>query len=239
MRYILFIILLFAFCNLCFGQEKNVNDDNIFYPVEKHPQFPGGETELYKFIKLKRTYPKSAQEDGIEGRVITRFVILPDGSIDNVTVLRGIHPACDSVAIEIIRSMPKWIPGTLNGKAVSTSYTLPITFPYDGGSRRVYWAPDQRASFQGTEQALFKFIAENMKYYGCSEGPCPQGRVVVRFIITKEGKIDLPKIIKGITPTLDNEALRIINLMPDWIPAKHKGETVNSYFILPIVFRLE
>jgi len=232
MRYILYIFLILSFTNFCFGQEKE-----LLY-IETMPRYPGGEAELYNFIRNKRTYPKSAQEEGIEGRVITRFVVLPDGSIDNVTIVRGIHPACDSVAINIIRSMPKWIPGTLNEKAVPISYILHIIFPYDmKKGEKVYWAPDQKASFLGADQALFKFITENLKYP--VQEPCCQGKVIIRFIVTKEGKIESPEIVTSLDTPFDKESLRVINLMPDWIPARHKGEVVNSYFILPIVFRLK
>lgn len=70
-------------------------------------------------------------------------------------------------------------------------------------------------------------------------GPCFQGRVIIRFIVTKQGKIAKPAIIKSLTSAADKEALRVINLMPDWIPGKHKGELVDVYYTIPIVFRLK
>jgi len=236
MKNILLVLSLLVFSNSCFGQDKKISNDNIFYPVEKYPQFPGGETELYKFIQDKLYYPHSAFRDSIQGRVIIRFMIRKTGDIDSVRLIRGIHPDCDKIAMNIVKAMPKWSPGNQMGEVVDVWFTLPIIFKLP---EIEIVSPEQLPSFPGAEQALFKFIAENLKYHGCSEGPCPQGRVTIRFIVTKEGKIEAPEIIRGITPTLDNEAIRIVSIMPKWIPAKHKGKNVDAYFTLPIVFRLE
>ena len=103
-------------------------NNNIYEAVEQMPDFPGGESEMMKFIRENIQYPASAKEYGIQGRVILRFVVTETGTIENITVLRSLDPACDKEAIRLLKSMPKWIPGKQNDEIVSVYYTLPIAF---------------------------------------------------------------------------------------------------------------
>lgn len=99
-----------------------------FTTVEQMPTYPGGETEMYSFISKQLKYPVTAQESGIQGRVIVRFVVTSTGEISDVKVLRGIDPACDKEATRVVKMMPKWVPGKQNGRNVAVYFTLPIIF---------------------------------------------------------------------------------------------------------------
>jgi len=99
-----------------------------FTSVEQMPQYPGGTAELNKFIASNLRYPTIAAENGIEGRVTLRFVVDKDGNVSDVQVLRGLDSSCDNEAIRVVKSMPKWIPGKQNGRAVPVYFTLPIVF---------------------------------------------------------------------------------------------------------------
>ena len=105
-----------------------VEEEKVFDMVEQMPQFPGGPSELMKYISEHMKYPTIAQENGTQGRVTCQFVVGSDGSVRDVNVLRGVDPYLDKEAIRVIKSMPKWIPGKQNGKAVSVKYTVPIIF---------------------------------------------------------------------------------------------------------------
>lgn len=105
-----------------------VEEEKVFDMVEQMPQFPGGQAEMMKYIQQNLRYPTIAQENGVQGRVSCQFVVGPDGSIRDIVVVRGVDPYLDREAIRVIQSMPKWIPGKQNGKAVSVKYTLPIMF---------------------------------------------------------------------------------------------------------------
>ena len=96
--------------------------------VEQMPTFPGGTTELMKYIGEHLKYPPIAAENGTQGKVICRFVIGKDGQVRDVTIARSLDPYCDKEAIRVIKSMPKWIPGKQNGKAVAVNFTVPIVF---------------------------------------------------------------------------------------------------------------
>lgn len=99
-----------------------------FTTVEQMPQFPGGNAELLKYIANNIKYPTIAAENNIQGRVVVRFVVSKDGSISDVTVLRSLDASCDREAMRVVKSMPKWIPGMQNGRAVPVYFTLPVVF---------------------------------------------------------------------------------------------------------------
>ena len=103
-------------------------EEQVFDMVEQAPQFPGGQEEMMKYIYDNIKYPIIAQENGISGRVICQFVVGSDGKVRDVKVARGVDPSLDKEAVRVIQSMPAWIPGRQNGKAVSVRYTLPIIF---------------------------------------------------------------------------------------------------------------
>lgn len=102
--------------------------EEIFTAVEQMPQFPGGEAELLKYVATHIKYPTMAAENNIQGRVVVKFVVKKDGNVGEVVVLRGKDPDLDKEAVRVVKSLPKFIPGKMNGQAVSVWYTLPINF---------------------------------------------------------------------------------------------------------------
>ena len=102
--------------------------EEIFTAVEQMPQFPGGEAELMKYVTNHIKYPTMAAENNIQGRVVVKFVVKKDGSVGEVQVLRGKDPDLDKEAVRVVRTLPKFIPGKMNGQAVSVWFTLPINF---------------------------------------------------------------------------------------------------------------
>ena len=102
--------------------------EEIFTAVEQMPQFPGGEAELMKYIANHIKYPPMAAENNIQGRVVVKFVVKKDGSVGEVQVLRGKDPDLDKEAVRVVRTLPNFIPGKMNGQAVSVWFTLPINF---------------------------------------------------------------------------------------------------------------
>ena len=92
------------------------------------PQFPGGNAELMRYLSANIKYPTIAAENGIEGRVVLKFVVGKDGGISNIQVVRALDPSCDKEAVRVVKGMPKWIPGMQNGHAVAVYFTLPVLF---------------------------------------------------------------------------------------------------------------
>lgn len=109
----------------CFDKEGKIID---YFPYEQMPQFPGGDQELFKFLSQNVKYPVSAQKSGIQGRVITQFVVDAEGKITDQNVIRSINRELDQEALRVIRAMPVWIPGIQDGEKVRVKYTLPVNF---------------------------------------------------------------------------------------------------------------
>lgn len=100
----------------------------VFVVVEEMPSFPGGDTELFKFIYDNIKYPDVAKENNIQGKVILRFCVTYKGTVDQVSVVRGVDPLLDEEAIRVIKMLPLWKPGKQGGKPVNVWYSVPISF---------------------------------------------------------------------------------------------------------------
>ncbi|MDP1623254.1 MAG: TonB family protein [Bacteroidales bacterium] len=100
----------------------------IFTVVEEQPGYPGGDEARIAFLQNNIKYPEEAKELGIQGKVFVTFVVEVDGSITDVRVLRGIGGGCDTEAMRVVKSMPKWVPGKQRGVPVRVQFNLPIKF---------------------------------------------------------------------------------------------------------------
>ena len=109
-------------------QEKEKEENQVFFIVEDMPQFPGGELALRKFIAKSIKYPVIAQENGIQGTVYVTFVVGKDGSVTDAKIARGVDPSLNKEALRVVNNLPKWKPGMQRGKPVRVSYTVPIKF---------------------------------------------------------------------------------------------------------------
>jgi protein TonB len=105
-------------------------EEYIYEVVDETAQFPGGQEALKKYIKDNLKFPQTAIDMGIEGKCYLKFIVFQSGNISNVKVVRGVTdcPECDREAIRIVKSMPNFIPGKVNGKAVNSTFTLPVPF---------------------------------------------------------------------------------------------------------------
>jgi TonB family protein len=93
------------------------------------PEFPGGDAGLLEFISKNTRYPEDAKTKGITGKVIVRFAVETDGSVDKVSVLKGVNPQLDAEAFRVVSSLPKFAkPGLIKDKPVAVWYMVPINF---------------------------------------------------------------------------------------------------------------
>ena len=97
---------------------------------------------------------------------------------------------------------------------------------------------DQMASYPGGIPALMDFLNENIKYPEQAEREGIEGRVVAGFIVERDGSVSNIEILKSVHPLLDAEVIRILSLMPNWIPGRQNGQPVRVKYSLPITFRL-
>lgn len=102
--------------------------EKTFDVVENMPSYPGGRNAMIAFFSSNMKYPEAAKKKGIHGRVIVNFVVDKDGSITEAKVVRSVDPLLDKEALRLVYSMPKWKPGTMDGKPVRVRYSVPFTF---------------------------------------------------------------------------------------------------------------
>lgn len=100
------------------------------------------------------------------------------------------------------------------------------------------YAVEQQPQFPDGLDAMYKFLKKNMEYPELAKEIGLSGIVYVQFVVSKEGKIEHARIVRGVGGGLDQEALRVVNLMPDWKPGRHNGKPVAVNFTLPIKFQL-
>ena len=98
---------------------------------------------------------------------------------------------------------------------------------------------EQMPSFPGGQNALFEYLTANVRYPDDCEETCVQGRVIVSFVVERDGSVAEAKVVKSVYPSLDEEALRVVSGMPKWIPGKLNGESVRTKYTIPITFRIQ
>lgn len=103
----------------------------------------------------------------------------------------------------------------------------------------IFTVVEEMPSFPGGLQELMKFISKEVKYPAEAQEKGIQGRVILSMVIDKEGNVNDIKVLRGVDPLLDNEAIRVIKSMPKWTPGKQKGKAVNVKYTIPVSFKLQ
>ena len=98
---------------------------------------------------------------------------------------------------------------------------------------------EQMPYFPGGTNALVEYMEKNIRYPEDCEEVCIQGRVIVSFVVEKDGSISDAKVVRSVYPSLDEEALRVVNGMPKWCPGKQNGQSVRTKYTIPVTFRLK
>jgi periplasmic protein TonB len=125
----LLVFLVFAFASQnSFAQADVSEKDEIYTVLDHQPEFPGGTMAMYRYLAENIKYPSSARGNRVTGKVMVKFVVEKDGSIDKVIVLKSLESACDQEAIRLVKSMPKWNPGSVNGIKKRAYFQIPIIF---------------------------------------------------------------------------------------------------------------
>jgi len=246
--------------NIYKNQQQKPVKEEIYtcFDIEKEPEFKGGEKAMLKFMKMNMHYPLIAQRAGVEGTVIVRFVVDKTGKISNVKIKQGIGSGCDEEAIRVIKVMPAWNPGRNNGRFVPVIIQLPILFQLskkihdenanivvdyksinsENEKNRPLINVEHDPEFKGGYNAMLKFLKKNMKYPITPRKAGTQGIVFVYFVVEKTGKITRVKLLRGIDKACDEEAIRLVKSMPDWIPGRQNGKVVASFYQIPVKFQL-
>ena len=112
-------------------QATTSQNGEVYMVVEQMPEYPGGISELMKYIARNIKYPADALREKKQGRVIVQFTVGTDGYTSDFKVMHSVSPSLDAEAIRVLANMPKWTPGMQRGKTVPVKYTVPVTFRLD------------------------------------------------------------------------------------------------------------
>jgi TonB family protein len=230
----------------------------VYTAVERLPEFPGGLEAFGKFLASNIKYPASAREQKIQGRVIITFVVERDGSLSNERVVRGITGDLDNEALRVMKLSPQWKPGTQGNRPVRVQYSVPISFALapdadttkavtparfsiasaQSGSDPVFTSVEDVPEFKGGIEAFGKFLATNIKYPKAARDNNVQGRVIITFVVEKDGSLSNMKVLRGIGSGCDEEAVRVLSISPAWKPGVQNGKPVKVQYSVPISFSL-
>ena len=221
------------------------------------PMYPGGSHEMTRFIANSLRYPREAADQDIQGLVVYNFVVELDGSLSNFEIMHRAHPLLDEEALRIIKSMPPWRPAVYKGENVRSTQYVPMYFKLNKNGTRssttaqqrkvmpldpneeIFTIVDQMPEFPTGEDGLGRFISEFIQYPVRAKQEGIQGRILCAFIVRKDGTISNVEVVNGLDNELDNEALRVLSMMPKWTPGKNDNKIVSVKCILPIDFKID
>lgn len=263
LRCTIVIALLLLFVN---GYTQTPANDTPLTLTQQMPEYPGGKDSLMYDILSKVVYPKACADSSIQGKVYIRFVVNRDGSASDFEVIKTPHPLLGDAAVQAARSIKKFSPGMQDGKPARVWVSVPVMFkikvqevipPPDLANlvpitdpamlkeleEAAKDIPDMASEtppqFPGGDNEFVHFLQRNISYPELERDNDIQGKVHVRFIVTETGAIDSVVVVKGVSPGLDNEAVRIIKMMPRFTPGTYAGKPIRVYFNMPIVFKLD
>ena len=188
-------------------KNEGANDnDSIYNVVSENAEFPGGNMAASNWISKNMTYPEECRKQGIEGRVVIKFVVNKDGSIVDAEAVKSPHPALAEEGLRVVKSMPKWEPAKENGKVVRSRFNIPIMFWLDGGKKTQYTSPQKPQSPQsltdeqkavhdwfGAQPELMTHLNKNIRYPKECQEQGFEGRVLVSIAVEKDGSVSVEK----------------------------------------------
>lgn len=125
-------------------------------------------------------------------------------------------------------------------EAQAEAYVAPtIVEEEEESAQQIFTVVEEMPQFPGGDQQLLKFIANAIKYPVIAQENGIQGRVVVSFVVNRDGTVVDAEVVRGVDPSLDREAIRVVNTMPKWKPGMQRGKPVRVKYTVPIMFRLQ
>lgn len=187
---------------------------------EKAARFPGGIKGFHKYLSKNLKYPREAQRQGLQGVVTVEFIVEVDGSLSGFNIVNSKGPSLDKEALRVIEGMPNWIPGEKNKKSVRQKIQQNVIFGFEGTPFEEIDLT--KASFPGGNSAFKIFVRDNMTKIKTLPKPNKyKNSVRVEFEVDTLGNITNGKLLNSLGAPFDQEALRLVDSMPKWIPASN------------------
>ncbi|MEO7310031.1 MAG: energy transducer TonB [Chitinophagaceae bacterium] len=248
----------------CENDEWGCN--TVFSCLDMAPEFPGGLDSLKSYIAGNTNYTDAAVDHDIEGVIRCQFIIGADGKVTEAGLLNNLGYGLDEEVLRVVRSMPDWIPAEDNGRKAPYRLIQTITFSLEPEEKlpvkralaikapncdtvtrqplededfiQFYKCEEQTAPFKGGTDSLMKFLATNTHYPGAAIDRGIEGTIECSFVISRDGKIREAAIIKGLGYGLDEEVIRVVMSMPDWIPEEAGGRKVSYKMVQKFTFSI-
>ena len=236
-------------------------DDQPFLIAETMPLFPmqeggnpgyGDLNTFRAWVQKNIKSPAEAFRNGEQGRVVLSFVVEKDGSVSNIQILQTPGKAFSEETRRVVAASPKWKPGEQRGEKVRVRYTLPVDFRITataqdtktsenkGSGEEPFLVVDTPPQFNGGDIGEFRrWVQMNVKYPAEALGKNIYGKVLVTFVIEKDGSVGNAEIFKSPDKSLADEVLRVIGKSPKWTPGKQRGEAVRVKFGMPVDFAVQ
>ena len=125
------------------------------------------------------------------------------------------------------------------GEKVEVKYVPVVVEEEEPEEQTIFEVVENMPEFPGGNAALMQFLSKNIKYPTIAQENGTQGRVIVQFVVNKDGSVVDPVVVRSVDPYLDKEALRVIGQMPKWTPGKQRGKAVRVKYTVPVMFRLQ
>jgi protein TonB len=248
--------------------KQSKNDTNIYYSnqVESIAHFKYG-NDTFNKIFLNNFKLKESSKISRTLNIIFLVIVEKNGSINffrSKHILNNKYQYLVDIAQNIIKNTKKFIPAKLKGKAVRSYYRFDIHICYNGyvhishypeikydpsliidyieicdNSMELYDYSDPMPSFPGGQTAFYEYLKSNLKYPNQAKENGVEGRVLINFIVESDGSISDVLLQKSIGYGCDEEAIRLIEQSPPWIPGKINDKPVRVQFILPISFKID
>ena len=206
--------------------------------------FPGGDDAQNKFINtmVDIYYPPKAIENATEGIVSVSATVDNFGYLYNLKIANSLSAECDDMALSIIRSMPKRIV-PLQHKEDSLFFeqiTISIPFFINPNREKIYGMnTEELPEVKMDMQQIGQFIMRRLRYPPQAAEKNIQGRVFVQYVLDATGKAIHPRIVEGVSPEINEEVIRLINIFPLCEPSVFEGVPVSMFVTLPIRFKLQ
>ena len=212
---------------------RNGPDDFPTFQGDRYTKFPD-------WVASQIKYPAEAATKGVHGHIIVNYTVEADGTISNVGLMGKPDPLIGDAAVKVVQSAPKWEPA--KNPEVKDPYSSMVAIKFELPDKiskdDTYVIVEKMPEYPGGDIELLNFIKTNTNYPESSKAEKIEGRVIVRFIINKNGNTEDPVILKGINPLMDSEALRVVNMLKGFSPGTQGGTPVNVYYMVPVNFSL-
>lgn len=234
---ILTIVILIASGTINFESEEAA-DAGVEQAVVNFDELPEEEEiEEPEVIDLPEPEQQIEKQDVANEQQVTKIDIVEDDKFDDKKEVKDMSEVQENEAQLGAKDVTE---GTndLNKEQVKEKVIVEEIKP-EPKVEQIFSAVEQKPSFPGGEAALMKWLSSNIQYPVMAQEEGAQGRVVVQFVVEKDGRIGQVKVARGRHPELDKEAVRLVKSLPKFIPGKNNGQAVRCWFTLPINFKLQ